>query len=302
MTTQEFREQLSALLKQKMEEQDFTVEHLSSLTRVPRHVIDSLFDCNFNSLPGYVFGRGFIKNICRVMNIENDEVLELYDKCWSPDEKKTSFRQVGNPKCKGWTPPPEPNFGTKKRMTKEKAMWLSGGLLSVILAAAGILLWQAPELSTNIVEVFSYSKEKIEQTKSIATQKALQTSKKAVAENKDKKTGELEKNLPKSTKLKQISFKSDPTPPVTDGKQWLEVVVLKPTQIKLSLDEGRRITMNLEKSTHNFKFISSAEILVYDASAVDLKFNGKPLGDLGGENRFRKLSFGKKVQTPSHLF
>jgi hypothetical protein len=62
----------------------------------------------------------------------------------------------------------------------------------------------------------------------------------------------------------------------------------------MNLDNGTWDTKNLDVGTYKYEFVDTAELLVFDASAVDIRFNGKSLGNLGTKGRVRRLSFAAR--------
>lgn len=76
------RTQLAAWLRQARERSGISIEAVSQETRISKTYILSLESGDLESLPGKVFGRGFIKNITRLLRSDTNEGLRLYDACW----------------------------------------------------------------------------------------------------------------------------------------------------------------------------------------------------------------------------
>jgi hypothetical protein len=85
-------------------------------------------------------------------------------------------------------------------------------------------------------------------------------------------------------------------PPAASGAQTLEIVVSEPVRIKLDVDGGPPVTKELTPDTYKFTFTDHADMMVYDAGAVKISFNGRSLGSLGNKGRVRRLSF--QAQAP----
>ena len=81
----------------------------------------------------------------------------------------------------------------------------------------------------------------------------------------------------------------------------LEIVVTEPVRIKLDVDQGKPVTKELKPDTYRFTFTQKANMMVYDAAAVKINFNGRPLGSLGGKGRVRRLSFEAGGAAPQKL-
>ena len=82
-----------------------------------------------------------------------------------------------------------------------------------------------------------------------------------------------------------------PSQKVQDGQQVLELVVSEPVRIRLDTDQQPSVTKELSPDTYRFTFGSKADLMVYDAAALKVLFNGKSLGSLGSKGRIRRLSF-----------
>jgi cytoskeletal protein RodZ len=76
------RLRLAEWLRQARERSGISIDAVSQETRISKNYILSLESGNLDGLPGKVFGRGFIKNITRLLRTDTNEGLRLYDACW----------------------------------------------------------------------------------------------------------------------------------------------------------------------------------------------------------------------------
>ena len=76
------RVELSTWLRHERERSGLSIEAVSQETRISKTYILSLESGKLESLPGKVFGRGFVKNITRLLKTDTSEGLRLYDACW----------------------------------------------------------------------------------------------------------------------------------------------------------------------------------------------------------------------------
>lgn len=74
-------------------------------------------------------------------------------------------------------------------------------------------------------------------------------------------------------------------------QQVIELVVSEPVRIRLDADQQPSLTKELTPDTYRFTFGSKADLMIYDAAALKVLFNGKSLGSLGHKGRIRRLSF-----------
>ncbi|MFK7826646.1 MAG: helix-turn-helix domain-containing protein [Oligoflexales bacterium] len=75
-------------LRNTREQLNQTKKDVIHLTRISPPFIEALEEGNFNALPGEVFGRGFVKNICKVLEIDSTSLLEEYNQCWEHKQAK----------------------------------------------------------------------------------------------------------------------------------------------------------------------------------------------------------------------
>jgi cytoskeleton protein RodZ len=81
-----------------------------------------------------------------------------------------------------------------------------------------------------------------------------------------------------------------PAAPASGG-QVLELLVSEPVRVRMDVDAGESVVKELTPDTYRFTFTDKADMLIYDAGAVKISFNGRPLGSLGSKGRVRRISF-----------
>ncbi len=78
----EARLQFGAWLRAARERAGLSIEAIAQETKISKSYISSLESGAMDALPGKVFGRGFVKNITRLLKSDGTEGLRLYDACW----------------------------------------------------------------------------------------------------------------------------------------------------------------------------------------------------------------------------
>jgi hypothetical protein len=76
--------------------------------------------------------------------------------------------------------------------------------------------------------------------------------------------------------------------------QVMELNISAPVEIKMILDGKRVENTSYKADQHRFTFHERAELMISDASAVDIVYNGKSLGVLGNKGRKRRIFFQAK--------
>jgi cytoskeletal protein RodZ len=86
----EARTQFGAWFRAARERSGLSIDAIAQETRISRSYISSLESGSMDALPGKVFGRGFVKNITRLLKSDGSEGLRLYDACWGQNYTEIS--------------------------------------------------------------------------------------------------------------------------------------------------------------------------------------------------------------------
>ncbi len=132
------RLRLAEWLRQARERSGISIDAVSQETRISKNYILSLESGNLDGLPGKVFGRGFIKNITRLLRTDTVEGLRLYDACWDslvitptsensaaeekPAEIVASTLKAAVPKARRVEPESSPAAFVQKMPSKRRAI------------------------------------------------------------------------------------------------------------------------------------------------------------------------------------
>lgn len=68
------------ILKSRREELNKTLTELSNETKISRRYLEALESDNYDEFPGEAYYLGFLKNYAKVLNLNADELIELYKK------------------------------------------------------------------------------------------------------------------------------------------------------------------------------------------------------------------------------
>lgn len=74
---------IGTLLKQKREEQSFTLEHIAEITRITLTNLRNIEQGNMEALPGLVFVRGFIRNYAKLLGFDSDWLIEGFNQAYA---------------------------------------------------------------------------------------------------------------------------------------------------------------------------------------------------------------------------
>ena len=267
---QVFGSALQALLKNSNVTKDAVAMH----TRISRNYIEALCLGNVEQLPGRVFGRGFIQCITKMVKSDSTEILRLYDDCWTSLEPTKPNTSV---------PTYEHRSLRRVRFPLNKAIFIG--------ACAAFLI--------TVITFFTMRSSTQKKTTSIAPHTAARTADKPAQHPVESSASVpiLESNLPEPAAIAVEPLKITSTDhsaaliPSTAGIGVIDFRVTEPVQIRLDVDGKPSDYRSFAVGEHKIEFNKSAELLIKDASSVEVNYNGKSLGELGKKGRMRRLVF-----------
>jgi len=340
-----------SVLTSAREVSGLSIERLAETTRISLPFLKCLESGDFSGLPGAVFGRGFLRSICKAINADSADVLAAFDqavKVGSQANAKSLNVAVetgaSNVRLRSELSFDHPAI-RGLRFAASQIGRIPFGVIGAAVLAAGVIpgvLWilgkpstqkQAAETTHKSAETAdvrlpgAIPVEAIEaatQTEDVAVGAAQEAASEATQPVADQPsttaaeaTTETAKaattaEAPATQKVESISVAAEAAKPSTDAvtqsnpeRQKLDVNVQASVKLRINLDGGAWDSKQLEPGSYTFEFDKTAQILVFDAAAVDVKFNGKPLGALGAKGRVRRLSFAAQrtgnLEVPKRL-
>lgn len=299
-------EDFSLMIKNAREEVGYSLNRVALATRISPPFIEALEKGEFEKLPGTVFGRGFIRSLCKVYDKDPNTYLEMYEAALDTGGGVAAI-QVTREEYKPRNPTGS-SFSKVKRYFPShyfRMVPLYGAIAVSALTIYGAyhiqFLFDSDKASTTSVAVGENKKENAETlnvqkpvldkiVKSDASSSVAIVSK--VQESAEPKSSVSEEKNPKGVAQSKTEAKA--VVPVVLGEQTIKLEVIAPVKVKFNIDAKAAEVVELEAKTHTYHFEDKAQILVYDASKVKISYNDKPLGFLGSEGRIRRLSFKKE--------
>ncbi len=297
--------ELGQMLREMRESAGYSVESLSTATCIMDHFIMALEAGELDKTPGSIFCRGFIKIISKTCGEDSEKFLAIYDRIIEPaqeaDERQGAQRMhrlsSGLSRVRGMDlsglsagimrllKSLVPNAALAK-ISRRGWMFLLGFTALSALAVFG--LFRLSHSSEN----FSAKDSRLaEKAVSNVTQEEVIATKDEVVN--DEAVREVKAVEPKTVVAEHI----EPEKPTFDrmigsGSQTLVFQVKKEVKVRIKVDKEAWITEVFTPDLSlQYKFSDRIQLLVFDASALDLSFNGMPVGELGAEGRVRRLSF-----------
>jgi len=277
----ERRELFGDDLKNLRELQNLSTIEVAEKTRINIEYIECLESGNFERLPGRLFGRGFVAALLKHYLSAQADYLVRYDDLWENDGIHRSISDSTKKRLGSNSSPSVASYFSSKKGIRPLHLLAGVCLLAGMVGAAYIvskkgttyfspmLLSQAPLKSS--LNVRSEVENPAPTPKATASESATLPVKTSTNPEKVKP---IEKN--------HI---------VLSGQQRLTIIVLEPVKIRIESDSGKPLVKEFVEGTYDYSFETSADLLIYDAAAVKLSFNGNQLGSLGNKGRIRRIGF-----------
>lgn len=305
-------DELGSVLREMREKAGYSVSSLAASTRITQEFIIALEAGDLTKTPGDIFCRGFIKIIAKTCRQDPQNALAVYLELVKPrqevDEKlgvqKMQHLHSGLNRVRGM------DLGE----TKDKALRFLSYLLpksifsKISLRGWTFILGTTAVLVLGVYGLFRLSLSNIDETFSAkVTNEAVQAEdideldelnpSVQVPEPKEEViVSEVETDAPEIAANTAAKVETNDKPSfdetIGSGSEVLDLRIKKELKIRIKVDKESWVTKILPADTAiQYKFTDKVQLLVFDASALDVSFNGRGLGALGDEGRIRRLSF-----------
>ncbi|MGE0174741.1 MAG: helix-turn-helix domain-containing protein [Oligoflexales bacterium] len=303
----------------------YSIDRVSSATKIGKDFIEALELGQVDKLPGRVFARGFIRSLCRNYQVPVDDVLEKFEEAFGQEsnavessatvlqaDKETDTRKIlGKIEKKVWLSEKIENLPLSRYF--HTIPLLTMGVVSISLIMVIFYLTEGPVVQDQTAGKSERAKIIAEAERQPAAGEAIDSE---LAEGTDGETDVA--TAPTQEQVVQQQINETSVPISSDNKsesvaatepakgasatdqQSLKLDVKSAVKVKIAFDKGSYEIMQLEPGEHKFEFKDEAKVLIYDAGALNVSFNGKDLGDLGKPGRIRRLSF--KKESPTKVF
>ncbi len=310
----ERRRAFGRLLQAAREEQGMSVQALAQATRISIAFIEAMEQGALERLPGEVFGRGFVRSIAKTTGQDPDGMIQGFNALWVKGATKSVLKvEIKNK--------PVIQRGEAFKETLHHTLSLLRRGLGMKLAIVAIA---AVALIYGLIQAQPWAMLRRSSTASVNAPLAAP----AVAEDAATDEPEAPDVLAAQTAMPEpvaaesmpeaaprpttavtapVAVPSEAANPValaaveSGGEQMLELVVTEPVRIKMDLDSGTAAAKEYKPDTYRIPFKDKADLMIYNAAAVKITFNGRPVGSLGNKGRIRRISFQAKAPMEKKL-
>lgn len=302
------RESFGSMMKKAREEAGYTVDRIAMATRISQPFIEALESEQLERLPGPMFGRGFIRNLCKAYGKAPADYLEGFDRLIVNSGKVTEDLQVGrderrHQQLKKGVLLIQPNEwkGRFKSLAphhyiQPKPLVMLAAALLIVIAGSSFFRSQsggeAQEDRPAVKEISQPSApiETVPQAAAPAPQPALAA------------------KAPEAAPARNAPAQGAAAPAKIDGSLGIEMKVLEAVEVTIGKDQEKQTTAKLEPKTYHYSFLQQLRLYVENAAAVEIYFKGQRVGadaKKGEPKRFTFAASGgeiaKKAETPKAL-
>lgn len=266
-------------LRREREMRGVTLDEISASTKIARRHLEALETENFDSLPGGVFNRGFVRSYARFLGIDEEQAVADYVVASGEQSR------------------PEPNYVEEIHQQAEPKLNPRRSSLPLLLALLALVIvlaifWarnkrqpemsETPPAATPTLPPPTPAQSAALSTVSPSPQSPVAASASLPAEN----AAAMPAKISSADDAASASKPPERTFSITvraKEEAWINAIADGKTVIdNRTLQAGQQQLVRAGK-----KII----LLTGNAGGIDVSFNGKPLGPLGNESERRELTF-----------
>jgi cytoskeletal protein RodZ len=278
-----------AMLRAAREQAGFTIERAAMATRIAPPFVEALEKGDFAQLPGAVFGRGFIRNLCKVYGVDSAEILAAFDRSINPpvpgkgketvnpsnarDEKRHQQLKKGVVLI-------QPNEWKSRIKALAPHHYLRAKPLILLVAAVvvgGIIINQVDiatrDSQDELAQIQKPAETPVAST-SDSNPAAVVPAPSAAVETPvaPPATPAVAVNPPPAAAAAASESDEEET---LEGGTLVRLTVKEPVVVKIARDDEKQIAGELAPNTYRYRFKQQLKFYVEDASAVEIYFKGQ---------------------------
>ncbi|MBC7530494.1 MAG: helix-turn-helix domain-containing protein [Oligoflexus sp.] len=274
-----------ASFREAREQAGFSIERAAMSTRISAAFIDALEHQSFKVLPGEIFGRGFVRNLCRAYGCDAKALVAAYDQAVAVQLAETAQenQKEAKPKPIRYSDNSSRNsysFDSNDfRRNAGKAWAFARPVMIAVPVLLGIL-WIAQT---------AYQSWR-------SSDKADSVNEAAVAEQPVAPAPLAQVAAVVPAPVAAVVVEKQPVLRGT-GIESLDIVVKQPVSVRIGRDKDKQVIETLQPDTYRFQFDEQLRLLVDDMSSVEIKFKGQVIPNKGTKGEKRYMTFAVSEST-----
>jgi cytoskeletal protein RodZ len=259
------------ILKKQRESQGLSLRQISVAIKMSPNVIQDIEEENFNNLPQAVFLRGLVKTYCRHLNLDEKEILDIFD-------QTTKYEKTGAKRSP---------IDDESALKTPTYVWLSRVFIPIfIIAVLGIT-------GTVIVLITKkYDKE----IKSVIKPNVTEI------HRAKEEQGSADISTTPATDVTVVDAATVKPPETNDAalveKKVTQVITLEPlakTLVFVKVDDSENQKIILRPDVNKtFQALNKIKLIIQDGGAVNIIHNNKDIGVPGVFGQEIELNFPVK--------
>ena len=265
-------------LRREREMRGVTLDEISASTKIARRHLEALETEHFDSLPGGVFNRGFVRAYARFLGIDEDQAVADYVS--ASDEQSQ----------------PEPSFPLEIQPNTDPQLNPRRSSLPLLLALLALVIVLAIFWARN-----KRQPEAVENSAGSATSAATPSA--ATAPPAEPAPSSTQSAPSVTTPLPTPAAVTSPENSPANASAAPQSPAERTFSVKVEAKEEAWVTVTADgKTIISGKTLKAGEqqvvhagkrivLVTRNAGGIDVSFNGKPLGPVGNESEVRALTF-----------
>ena len=272
-------------LKREREMRGVTLDEISESTKIARRHLEALEADDFQSLPGGVFNKGFVKAYAHFIGINEEQAVADYSSAHKeelPAEDQFPLEIHEKP--------------DREMNPRSSHLPLIGAVIALVLVVAGYAVWKSRHNQADVVQPVAAAS-------APDTPASQQPASAAVSEPATVQANEVPVDQkvtapepPKPVAATAARKAEDPVQtakPAPPERTFFVVIKAKEDSWISVTADGRTVSHGILKADKQ-KFVRAGKqilITTGNAGGLDVSYNGKPVGVIGNESEARTLLF-----------
>jgi hypothetical protein len=282
------------MLRAAREHSGFSIERAAMATRITQPFVEALEQSDFAKLPGAVFGRGFIRNLCKVYGADSAEILVAFDHSINAGKGKDLSLSVRDEKrhqqLKKGVLLIQPNEwkGRIKALAPHHYLRAKPLILMITAVVVGAIIVNQVDIATRDSQDSLVQNQALEMPAAPAEEQDVGVANApapAAAPLVTPVTPVVASNPPPAALLAAPLGMAREDEEAMQGGTTVELLVKEAVVVKITRDNEKQISGVLKPDRYRYRFKDQLKFHVEDASVVEIYFNGQrvPTSTVKGE-------------------
>ena len=283
------------VVREAREQAGYTIERVALASRISLGLLKALEEGRADRLPGQVFVRGFIRNLCKLYQIDPTDMLLLADEAMGKDafDPKPQPLKKEDPK---WDLTHEHRHWRSRKIRRASALFIARHFQLVPLLSFLLILGLTVTGFLYMIKILAGIPDGLFSARSVGQAITSELSGERVVETTIQKDSATRTAAGTAVTKTLDSLPSSTVFFAGKSPQYLEIKANEPVAVEMQRDGGAFVGMQLEPKNHRVMFNDRAELLIHNAKSVQLSLDGKILDPTVNSGQTMRITFKKIPQ------